>query len=47
MLNTNYIAENLKDYMSAPELGAWPRVLAHVHDQTLADVPDPDPPQGG
>ena len=41
MLDTNYIAENLKDYMSAPELAVWLRVLAHVHDQTLADVPEP------
>ena len=41
MLNTNYIAENLKDSMSASELEAWLRVLAHGHDQTLADVPEP------
>lgn len=47
MLNTNYIAENLKTYMSAPELEAWLLVRAHVHDQTLADVPESDPPQGG
>lgn len=47
MLNTNYIAENLKIYMSAPELEAWLRVLQHVHDQTLADVPEPEPPSGG
>lgn len=45
MLNIKYITEHLKDYMSASELEVRLRVLQHVHDQTLADVPEP--PQGG
>ena len=35
MLDTNYIAENLKTYMSASSSGALLRVLTHVHDQTV------------
>ena len=45
MLDVNRIATELKNYMSAPEVEAWLRVLEYVYEKTLADVPEP--PAGG
>lgn len=45
MLDKNRIATELKNYMSAPEVEAWLRVLEYVYEKTLADVPEP--PAGG
>lgn len=46
MLDNSRIAIELKNYMSAPELEAWMRVLGYVYEKTLADVPEPEPPSG-
>ena len=45
MLDKAKIATELKNYLDAPQLEAFLRVLEYVYEKTLADVPEP--PGGG